>query len=85
MKVFVAGVGGVVGQHVLPLPVAAGHEVVATTRSATKTDALRQAGAEPMVVDGLDERAVVEAVSRAEPQVVIHEMTALAGPGNLRR
>ncbi len=85
MKAFVAGGSGVVGQHLLPHLVAAGHDVVATTRSPQKTDAVRSAGAEPVVVDGLDESGMVEAVSRAEPEVVIHEMTALAGPSNPRR
>jgi 2-alkyl-3-oxoalkanoate reductase len=84
MKIFVAGGSGVVGQRLIPRLVARGHEVVATTRSPKKAERLRQAGAEPAVVDGLDERAMVEAVSRTEPQVVIHEMTALAGANDLR-
>ena len=84
MKVFVAGGTGVVGQRLVPRLVAAGHEVVSTTRNPKKTETVRQAGAQPVVVDGLDERAMVEAVSRAEPQVVIHEMTGLAGANDLR-
>jgi len=36
-------------------------------------------GAEPAVVDGLDEKAVVQAVRSAEPEAAIHEMTALSG------
>jgi 2-alkyl-3-oxoalkanoate reductase len=66
MKIFVAGGSGVVGQRLIPRLVARGHEVVATTRSPKKAERLRQAGAEPAVVDGLDERAMVEAVSRTE-------------------
>ena len=38
-----------------------------------------------MVVDGLDAVAVGEAVARAEPDAVIHQMTALAGVSSLRR
>jgi nucleoside-diphosphate-sugar epimerase len=41
-------------------------------------------GAEPAIVDGLDEQAVMDAVGRARPEVVVHEMTALAGEMDLR-
>jgi nucleoside-diphosphate-sugar epimerase len=84
MKVFVAGATGAVGRRLVPLLVDRGHEVVATTRSAAKRDALRAAGAEPVVVDGLDRRGVVSAVLGAEPDVVVHQMTALAGVTSLR-
>jgi 2-alkyl-3-oxoalkanoate reductase len=85
MKVFVAGGTGVVGQRLIPRLVDAGHDVVATTRSPRKAEELRRVGAQPAVVDGLDEQAVVDAVGRAEPQVVVHEMTALAGNPDMRR
>ena len=79
MRVFVAGAAGAIGQQLLPLLIAQGHEVTATTRSPGKTALLRQLGAEPVVVDGLDAAAVGEAVARAEPEVIIHQMTSLAG------
>src|SRR5262249_56039869 len=63
---------------------AQGHQVTATTRTPGKAAILRELGAEPVVVDGLDAVAVGEAVARAEPEVVIHQMTALAGSFNLR-
>src|SRR6266581_9299589 len=85
MRVFVAGATGVIGQRLVPRLVAAGHQVVATTRSPAKTDRLRALGAEPVIVDGLDAMAVGEAVGHAEPEVVIHQMTQLAGIKNLRR
>jgi 2-alkyl-3-oxoalkanoate reductase len=85
MRVFVAGATGVIGQRLVPRLVAAGHQVVATTRSPAKADSLRALGAEPAVVDGLDAMAVGEAVGRAAPEVVIHQMTQLAGVTNLRR
>jgi nucleoside-diphosphate-sugar epimerase len=84
MRVFVAGATGAIGRRLVPLLVDRGHEVVAMTRSRSKEGALREAGAEPVVADGLDRSAVVAAVSRAEPEVVVHEMTALAGMTNLR-
>jgi nucleoside-diphosphate-sugar epimerase len=39
---------------------------------------LREAGAEPVVVDGLDHEAVIAAVRAAGPEVIVHQMTALA-------
>ena len=86
MRVFVAGAAGAIGQRLVPQLVAAGHVVVATTRSRAKIDALRALGAEAVVLDGLDGVAVGEAVSRAEPDVIVHQMTSLAGMGvNLRK
>jgi len=85
MKVFVAGAAGAIGQQLLPQLTALGHQVTATTRSPGKAAMLREVGAEPVVVDGLDAVAVGEAVARAEPEVVIHQMTSLAGVFSLRR
>jgi len=68
----------------VPQLVAAGHQVTGTTRSATKADAIRAAGAEAAVVDGLDAIGVGEVVAKAEPEVVIHQMTALSGDFDLR-
>ena len=85
MRIFVAGATGVVGQQLLPRLTAQGHQVTATTRSPAKAEQLRALGAEPAVVDGLDAMAVGEAVARAEPEVVIHQMTSLAGALSLRR
>ena len=79
MKVFVAGGTGAIGKPLVPQLVDAGHEVVATTRSARGAETVQELGAEPVIVDGLDEGGMVEAVKRAGPEVVIHEMTALAG------
>jgi nucleoside-diphosphate-sugar epimerase len=45
---------------------------------------LRKAGAEPVLVDGLDREAVTTAVIAAAPQVIVHEMTALASLRSLR-
>ena len=84
MRVFVAGAAGVVGRQLVPQLVEAGHQVTATTRTPGKAADLRRMGAEPAVVDGLDAVAVGEAVARAEPEVVIHQMTALAGDFDLR-
>jgi nucleoside-diphosphate-sugar epimerase len=84
MRVFVTGATGALGRHLVPGLIAAGHEVTATTRTPGKVAQLRAAGAEPVVVDGLDREAVIAAVRTAAPQVIVHEMTALAGMRSLR-
>ena len=85
MRVFVTGATGALGRHLVPGLVAAGHRVTATTRSAAKTGPLREAGAEPVVVDGLDREAVIAAVRTASPEVIVHQMTALADMRSLRQ
>jgi nucleoside-diphosphate-sugar epimerase len=84
MRVFVTGATGALGGHLVPRLVAAGHEVTATTRAPGKAARLRAAGAEPVVLDGLDREAVIAAVRAAAPAVIVHEMTALAGMKSFR-
>jgi nucleoside-diphosphate-sugar epimerase len=85
MRVFVTGATGALGRYLVPGLVAAGHEVTATTRTPGKAAQLRAAGAEPVVLDGLDREAVIAAVRAAAPQVIVHEMTALADMRSLRK
>ena len=85
MRIFVAGASGALGRRLVPLLVDGGHEVVGTTTSARKADGLSALGAEPVVLDLLDAEAVGRAVSEAGPEVVVHEATALATMGNLRK
>lgn len=77
MRIFVAGATGAVGIRLVPLLVSAGHAVVGLTRTPAKADAIRHAGAEPVVADGLDGAAIRQAVVGAKPDVIIHEMTSL--------
>jgi nucleoside-diphosphate-sugar epimerase len=85
MRVFLAGATGAVGRRLVPRLVERGHVVTGTTRTAGKAAELRALGAEPVVVDGLDAAGIGEAVARAEPDAIIHQMTALAGTPDLRR
>ena len=84
MKVFVTGATGVIGRNLVPLLVDAGHDVVGTTRTPAKMDGLRLAGATPVLLDGNDRAAVRRTVLEAEPEVVIHQMTALSGDLDFR-
>jgi nucleoside-diphosphate-sugar epimerase len=85
MRVLVVGATGVIGRQLVPQLIAAGDQVSATTRSPAKVDELRAAGADPFVVDGLDAAAVGEAVAKSEPEVIVHEMTAIPPTINLRK
>jgi nucleoside-diphosphate-sugar epimerase len=78
VRVFVAGGAGVVGRRLVPQLVARGHQVTASTTSAAKLDLLAQLGAEGVVMDGLDAVSVDEAVAKARPDTIVHQMTAIS-------
>jgi nucleoside-diphosphate-sugar epimerase len=84
MRVFLAGATGAIGRRLLPELLGRGHRVTATTHSPDKVEQLRALGAEAVVADGLDAMAIGEAVARAEPDAIIHQMTALAGMSDLK-
>jgi nucleoside-diphosphate-sugar epimerase len=77
MRVFVAGATGAIGRQLVPRLVAAGHEVHGMTRSASKQALLDELGAVPVVADALDPDQVAEAVGRARPDVIVHQLTAI--------
>lgn len=77
MRVFLAGASGVIGTQLLPLLLADGHQVTAMTRSPHKADALRAAGADAVVADALAASAVTSAVTAAQADAVIHQLTAI--------
>jgi nucleoside-diphosphate-sugar epimerase len=78
MKVLVVGASGAIGSRLVPQLIDRGHEVIGSCRSPEKTERLREQGAEPVVLDALDPRAVHETVARAAPEAIIHQATALA-------
>jgi len=84
MRVFVAGAAGAIGMRLVPQLLARGHHVTATTRSEDKARRLRALGAAAVPLDGLDAAAVAGAVARAEPDAIVHEMTALAGRADIK-
>jgi 2-alkyl-3-oxoalkanoate reductase len=84
MRVFVAGATGVIGQYLVPGLITGGHEVTASTRSPLKAHQLKTQGATPVIVDGLDREAVLKAVTAAQPEVIIHQMTALTSMKSFR-
>jgi nucleoside-diphosphate-sugar epimerase len=81
MRVFVAGASGAIGRPLVPRLLSAGHEVTGMTRSEESAAALREAGAAAVVVDVFDAEALRPAMAGAQPEVVIHQLTAI--PENL--
>ncbi|MEZ0070352.1 nucleoside-diphosphate-sugar epimerase [Streptacidiphilus sp. MAP12-20] len=78
VRVFVAGGTGVLGQRLVPQLVARGHRVTATTTNAAKLGLLERMDAEGVVMDGLDPMSVGEAVAKAQPDAIVHQMTAIS-------
>ena len=77
MKVLLAGATGALGKQLVPRLVADGHEVVGITRTESKLGMLRELGAAGVVADLLDPEQVARVVAEAEPEVIIHQLTAL--------
>jgi 2-alkyl-3-oxoalkanoate reductase len=78
MRVFVAGASGAIGTRLVPQLIDRGHEVIGTSRSPGNAERIRALGAEPMVLDLLDPRAVRKAVLETEPDAIVNQATALA-------
>jgi 2-alkyl-3-oxoalkanoate reductase len=85
MKVFVAGATGAIGKRLVPQLVERGHEVVGMTRSEAKGAVIEELGARAAVADALDPEAVAQAVAEAEPEVIVHQLTALSGQLDMRK
>lgn len=84
MHVFVAGGAGVVGRRLVSQLVERSHQVTATTTNPARLDSLTELGAEAVVMDGLDADSVHEAVTKARPDTIVHEMTAIGGKADLK-
>ncbi|HZC73207.1 MAG TPA: NAD(P)H-binding protein [Jatrophihabitans sp.] len=81
MRVFLAGASGVIGQLLIPLLVADGHDVAGMTRTPSKAARLRELGAEPVMCDVFDAAALRAAVVAFQPEVVLHQLTDLPDDG----
>jgi len=84
MRIFVAGATGAIGKRLVPMLVKAGHTVIGGARSPGKTAALRSAGAIPEIFNALDAKDTLRAVTRALPDVIIHQLTAIPPKFDIR-
>jgi len=78
-SIFVAGAAGAIGIRLSRLLVARQYHVTGTTRSKDRAEVLRKIGVEPVLVDAFDAQALAESVAKAQPEVVIHQLTDLSG------
>src|SRR6266702_3767172 len=81
MRVLVVGASGAIGSRLIPQLTERGHQVTGTSRSAARAGQLRSLGAQPAVLDVLDDGAVRAVVAEARPDAAIYQATALAGIG----
>ncbi|MET7400016.1 NAD-dependent epimerase/dehydratase family protein [Dactylosporangium sp. NPDC005572] len=79
MRILVAGATGAVGRQLVPMLVAAGHEVTGVSRTAGGTEWIRGTGAQAAVGDVFDRDGLRRIVSAAAPDAVMNQLTDLAG------
>jgi 2-alkyl-3-oxoalkanoate reductase len=84
MRVLVVGASGVIGRRLVPQLIERGHDVIGSARSPDKAERLRRLGAESVVLDALDARAVRDSVAAAQPDAIVHQATALTGISDLK-
>jgi nucleoside-diphosphate-sugar epimerase len=84
MNIFLAGATGAIGRSIITQAIEHGHTVTGTARTPQKAEAVAALGATPVVVDGLDRDGLIDAIVAAEPDAVVHEMTALSGLSDFR-
>lgn len=78
MRIFLAGASGVLGRRITALLVQHGHEVVGLTRRVETAGVIESLGARAVVADVYDSQALSVAVTSAQPDVVMHQLTDLA-------
>ena len=84
MRIFIAGATGALGRQLVPRLAERGHEVTGMTRSPSKQQFIRDLGAQPVVADALDPESVAQAVAQAEPEVIVHQLTAIPAALDMR-
>src|SRR5580704_13880528 len=77
MRIFLAGATGAIGRRLTPMLLAAGHSVSSISRSAANAAQLNAQGVDAVVADVFDAAALRDAVVRARPEVVMHQLTDL--------
>lgn len=77
MRIFIAGITGVVGRHVVSAAAEAGHDVVGLARTSERVADIERLGARVVVGDALTGNVLIDAVVRSAPDAVVNELTAL--------
>ncbi len=66
-----------IGNSLVPRLIERGHSVTAMTRSQERADRLAVLGARPVVCDVYEAARVEDSIRHAQPDVVVHQLTAL--------
>jgi nucleoside-diphosphate-sugar epimerase len=77
VKILVAGATGAIGRPLVRRLMAAGHQVIGTTRTPARLAELETTGAVGLLLEAGDVQAVTRAMADLRPEVVIHEVSAL--------
>lgn len=85
MRVLVTGATGAIGRFLVPRLLDEGHAVVAVVRPQGNAEPLTSMGVEPAMANPLDRDELIKVVVEARPEVIVHQLTALAGMGSFRR
>src|ERR1700733_13741121 len=84
MRILVAGASGAMGRALIPLLVRAGHDVIGMVQRPRSGEGVHSLGAEPRTADALDAAAVLSCFRETQPQVVIHQLTAIPAALDMR-
>jgi nucleoside-diphosphate-sugar epimerase len=88
MRVFLAGGTGAIGQPLVRKLATQGHDVTVFTRDEARVSALGVPGVVAAVGDALDAETLTQAVARAQPEIVVNQLTNLpqtTSPAALKR
>lgn len=77
MHVFVAGASGAIGEPLIAELLKQGHFVVGMTTSEAGVKNLERQGAEALIADAFDAKAVDDALRKSKAEAVIDELTSL--------
>lgn len=79
MRILLAGATGTLGTALLPMLVAAGHELLGVTRTAAGAVRLTSMGVLPVQADVMDVEDLLTALDGRQVDAVIHQATAITG------
>ena len=85
MRVFLAGATGAIGRRLVPLLVERGHHVFAITRDPERAKALTSPGVTTTVCDVFDRAQLRDHMERAEPDIIVSQLTSIPSRINPRR
>lgn len=76
-RILVAGATGAIGRRLCPMLVDDDWHVTGTTRFLEKVPSLHAMGVVAVVVDVFDEKKLLDVVTKARPNIVVHQLTDL--------